>query len=214
MHRALCAVCCWKRNGRSVACACVHPPVMIAVGVLNLCSRFGESHCFGVGAVVDGVPPNLDLSELGETKHHLFHWESLGLGRVMLWTCFLLLTALHHLSCHHPRHSATAHAPSSRAKQPHHVTTPMPALPGNIPPGKYGGSVESNTNVKCQMCQRQSWDLIPWLPLADLTFEVCFRFDTSAALCTRGPRTTQLPIPQSFIFNVLNPPSYSHKASR
>ncbi len=30
---------------------------------MTICASFGESHCKGVGAIVDGVPPNLELTE-------------------------------------------------------------------------------------------------------------------------------------------------------
>jgi hypothetical protein len=32
-------------------------------GKLFKVTTFGESHCYGVGAIVDGVPPRMDLSE-------------------------------------------------------------------------------------------------------------------------------------------------------
>lgn len=32
-------------------------------GKLFKVTTFGESHCYGVGAIVDGVPPRMDLAE-------------------------------------------------------------------------------------------------------------------------------------------------------
>eukprot|EP00051_Salpingoeca_urceolata_P001237 m.39477 g.39477 ORF g.39477 m.39477 type:complete len:168 (-) comp11278_c0_seq1:1140-1643(-) len=36
---------------------------MSTFGTLFRVTTFGESHCFGVGAIVDGVPPQLELTE-------------------------------------------------------------------------------------------------------------------------------------------------------
>ena len=43
---------------------------MSAFGTIFRVTTFGESHCKGVGAVVDGCPPNLELSET-DIQHRL-----------------------------------------------------------------------------------------------------------------------------------------------